>query len=170
MHDLIRIKGMENSNMYPPEPPPSYDEIDHNPTALGEFHLNTIPSDICSEPPGMYPIQQSSMCSAQPGSYPHQQSTTNATHYGAYTSHQQRVVQALPVLTEADQYAYNSVIITQPNIVPHHARFYPDSGGTIILACCVFWFCCFLLGLIAFIFAGKLVGNKYASISYIENP
>ena len=161
---------MENDNVYPPEPPPAYTEIDHNPAALDGFRHNTVPSDMCSEPPGLDPIQQSRMCSAQPGSYPYQQSTINSTQYGAYTPHQQQVNQPLPVFTEAGQNATNSVIVTQPNIVTHQARFYPDSGGTIILACCVFWFCCFLLGLIAFIFAGKLVDNKYASISYIENP
>ena len=149
--------------MYLSERPPPYIEISKQPTAPHNIPTrnNDTPLRTFSSGPKHYTRQQSTISQAQPASYPTPQSVIHTSQLensdrqqwnmhtvpaGVYPSYQESVIQSPPV----SHYSGQSVaaIVTQPNNRVSMTSTYAFS--------CFVFLCCFgLLGLIAFIFAGK---------------
>ena len=147
--------------MHSPEQPTPNTKISEHPTAPDNIpnQHNDISLDICSSDPEFDPHQQLTISPANPNSSPtnhsvnnaeqsgetneSQQSNTSSVKFEVYPFYQQCVIQTPPVSDEADQYATNAATVTQPKRGTLHCTY-------------AFWCCFGTLGLIAFIFAGKL--------------
>ena len=69
--------------------------------------------------------------------------------------------QAQPGYNQAGYTSPTAVVITQPQTltVVQGGEVMPSNVGAIVFSCLVTWCCCCILGIIAFVFAGKLKPN-----------
>ena len=126
---------MDSTKPYPEAQPPSYCDINDYPT---EPTVNRQPTNLQSSIP----------------------LSIIRTQIGINVPNQPSVVHISPPRTigVARRYANNTIEICA------YDRPYPDSGDTTCLSCCVMWCFCFVLGVVAFIFASELC---FSSLSFI---